>query len=345
MPRSAEKSHKQQAEADPQQAVAAQGLRRFFHEFPHDAAHHAGEERPEGSFKRKAKAKGAKDGLQGGSHAGMMTVTGRFVKDGNRLRRHTSCFPACRPKKEVISVLLLCAATAAEMLAAVPAGALSYSEADFPLLKPIAFRLGKEGGVACVTGVGPVNAALGMGIVLAQCAAAGQQLRAVINVGLAGSFDLGRWPLGSLHVVREEIWPEYGLHDGRQVVAQAFGFPQWSDGRREVRDRLTLAGPAELGLALRGGGAALIGEAGVRSLTVAGVSASVLRVQHLRQLYGAALENMEGFAVAYAAARAGLPCLEVRSVSNKVGPRTAEEKDFPGALLQLGRILPALNLV
>lgn len=239
-------------------------------------------------------------------------------------------------------MILLCAATAAEMLAAVPAGALPYSEADLPLLKPVAFRLGKEGGLACVTGVGPINAALGMGMVLAQCTAAGQQLRAVINVGLAGSFDLGRWPLGSLQVVREEIWPEYGLHDGRQVVAQAFGFPQWSDGRQEVRDRLTLAGPAELGLTLRGG---VIGEAGVRSLTVAGVSASVLRVQHLRQQYNAALENMEGFAVAYAAARAGLPCLEIRSVSNKVGPRTAEEKDFPGALRQLGRILPALNLV
>ncbi len=240
-------------------------------------------------------------------------------------------------------MLLLCAATAAEMLAAVSPGGLSYTESDFPLLKPLPLRLGKEAGVACVTGVGPVNAALGMGIALAQCAAAGQQLRAVINVGLAGSFDLGRWPLGSLQVVREEIWPEYGLHDGRQVVAQAFGYPQWSDGRQEVRDRLSLAGPAELGLTLRG--AAITGEAGVRSLTVAGVSASVLRVQHLRQQYNAALENMEGFAVAYAAARAGLPCLEIRSVSNKVGPRTAEEKDFPGALRQLGRILPALNLV
>lgn len=242
-------------------------------------------------------------------------------------------------------MLLLCAATAAEMLAAVPAGGLSWTEADFPLLKPVPLRLGKLGGVACVTGVGPINAALGMGIALAQCAAAGQQIQGVINVGLAGSFDLERWPLGSLHVVREEIWPEYGLHDGRQVVAQAFGYPQWSDGRREVRDRLTLATPADLGLSPRGGAAPGMTEQGVRSLTVAGVSASVLRVQHLRQLYGAALENMEGFAVAYAAARAGLPCLEIRSVSNKVGPRTAEEKDFPGALRQLGRILPALNLV
>lgn len=242
-------------------------------------------------------------------------------------------------------MILLCAATAAEMLAAVSADRLPHAEADFPLLKPVPFQLGKEGGVACVTGVGPINAALGMGIALAQCMAAGQQIRAVINVGLAGSFDLERWPLGSLQVVNEEIWPEYGLHDGRQVVAQAFGYPQWSDGKREVRDRLTLASPSDLGLTLRNAAAAGMGEKGVRSLTVAGVSAGVQRVQYLRQMYGAALENMEGFAVAYAAARAGLPCLEIRSVSNKVGPRTVHEKDFPGALRQLGRILPVLNLV
>lgn len=241
-------------------------------------------------------------------------------------------------------MILLCAATPDELLAAVPASLLPHEPAGLPLLKPLPLRLGTTGqGVACVTGVGPINAALGMGIVLAQCAAAGQRLRAVIHVGLAGSFDLERWPLGALHVVGEEIWPEYGLQDGRQVVAQAFGFPQWSDGKREVRDRLNLATAADLGLKWRGSG--LTDEQPVRSLTVAGVSASVQRVQHLRQLYGAALENMEGFAVAYAAARAGLPCLEVRSVSNKVGPRAAHEKDFPGALRQLARILPALNLV
>lgn len=241
-------------------------------------------------------------------------------------------------------MILLCAATPAELLAAVPASLLPYDETGLPLLTPLPLLLGHGvQAVACATGVGPVNAALGMGMVLARCAAAGQQLRGVINVGLAGSFDLERWPLGSLHVVGEEIWPEYGLHDGRQVVAQAFSYPQWNDGRREVRDRLTLAAPADLELRLRGSG--LADKQAVRSLTVAGVSASVQRVQHLRQLYGAALENMEGFAVAYAAARAGLPCLEIRSVSNKVGPRAAHEKDFPGALRQLARILPALNLV
>ena len=82
-----------------------------------------------------------------------------------------------------------------------------------------------------------------------------------------------------------------------------------------------------------------------RSLTVAGVSASFARAADLRGRYKADLENMEGFAVAYACARQGIPCVEVRSVSNKVGPRAREEKDFPGALRALAQVLPALNLI
>ena len=95
---SAEQGHEQHAQNKPQQAVMAQGFRRFFGEFLHDAPHHVGEERPESAFKRKAEAKGAQDELRGGSHVGMMTGTGAFVKDENRLRRQIPGFPACRPR-------------------------------------------------------------------------------------------------------------------------------------------------------------------------------------------------------------------------------------------------------
>ncbi len=91
---SAEQRDQQQAKDKPQQAVMAQGLRRFSGELPHDAAHHVGKERPEGSFKCQAETKGAKDELRGGSHAGMMTGAGRFVKDEKRLRRPIPDFPA-----------------------------------------------------------------------------------------------------------------------------------------------------------------------------------------------------------------------------------------------------------
>ena len=80
-------------------------------------------------------------------------------------------------------------------------------------------------------------------------------------------------------------------------------------------------------------------------LTVAGVTACADRVEDLRAAYAPLAESMEGFAVAYACARMGIPCVGIRSVSNKVGPRAHDEKDFPGALRALSRILPALNLI
>ena len=110
-----------------------------------------------------------------------------------------------------------------------------------------------------------------------------------------------------------------------------------------MRDRLTLSGVEAL--APFGGRCAKDALADCRSLTVAGVSASFARAADLRGRYQADLENMEGFAVAYACARQGIPCVEVRSVSNKVGPRAREEKDFPGALRALAQVLPALNLI
>lgn len=209
-------------------------------------------------------------------------------------------------------------------------------------LWPIQLKTGSA--LCCITGVGPINAALALGHVLSRAEAEGTPISAVFNAGLAGAFDLEANPLLSACLVREEIWPEYGLHDGQSVTAGAFGFPQWQPPQGEaVRDRLAL--PGVEALAAFGVKCAEDALPHCRSLTVAGVSASFARAADLRGRYKADLENMEGFAVAYACARQGIPCVEVRSVSNKVGPRAREEKDFPGALRALAQVLPALNLI
>lgn len=250
------------------------------------------------------------------------------------------------------AALLVCAATARELAAAAPA--LVPEPERLAELRPVPARLKDRPALLCVTGVGPVNAALALGFCFGLTSAgddAGPEaetsalrIGAVLNVGLAGAFDLRETPLRALCAVREEIWPEYGLNDGTSVTARAFGFPLWSrnDGAPgDVHDRLPLAETARV--ARRGAPP----EAFLprRSVTVAGVSASFARARDLADRYGAELENMEGFAVAYACARAGVPCVEIRAVSNKVGPRAPEEKDFPGALAALGAILPALGLV
>ena len=261
--------------------------------------------------------------------------------------------------------LLLCAATGPELAGLMPGfvppdfaranfdrAGLAAQGADsadtgakaWPEMQLWPLRLKCGPALCCITGVGPINAALAMGMALCRARAEGTPITAVLNAGLAGAFDLAARPLLSLCLVGEEIWPEYGLHDGQSVTADAFGFPQWQPKTGPaVRNRLPLAGVEALA------------QFGARqqtdvflpstSLTVAGVSASFSRAADLRTRYRADLENMEGFAVAYACAREGVPCVEARSISNKVGPRAHDEKDFPGALRALSRVLPALNLI
>ncbi|WP_297672313.1 futalosine hydrolase [uncultured Desulfovibrio sp.] len=249
--------------------------------------------------------------------------------------------------------LLLCAATGRELAGLAPhftppgfpAGAGRGEAVDrWPEMTLWPLRLKHGQGLCCITGVGPVNAALALGLAFAGAAAAGAPVTGVCVAGVAGAFDLREFPLLSLCLVREEIWPEYGLHDGQSVTAEAFGFPLWQPGHGEaVRNRLSL--PDAAALAHCGARCADTDFPPARSLTVAGVSASFARAADMRSRYRADLENMEGFAVAYACARQGVPCVEARCISNKVGPRAREERDFPGALRALPRILPALNLM
>lgn len=199
-------------------------------------------------------------------------------------------------------------------------------------------RLKGEDIIFLATGVGPVNAALATGYTLG-LTYNDQKIKAVLLTGMAGAFDLNLTPLCSLWQVTEEIWPEYGLHDGVRVTAKAFSFPQWVKGKEQIYDSVFLAGPEQLDPALKELWPTCT------SLTVAGVSASFARRDALWTTYHARLENMEGFAVAYSAMRAEIPCIEIRVVSNKVGPRSREEKDFEGALKAMGSILPQLNLI
>lgn len=213
--------------------------------------------------------------------------------------------------------LLLTAATALELAAAVP----HLSPENLEEHKVKDFFLADRRWLACVTGIGPVNAGIALGAALARSS----DVRGVVNIGFAGSFDLLRAPLGSTIMVNEEIWPEYGLRDAQGVDAQALGFSLWQPtDAAPVYDRIKLCTDAE---ALRLPSLRHMPQGS--SLTVAGVSNSPQRVTFLQEKYAPLLENMEGFAVALACARHGIPLLELRTVSNVVGSRKAEHRDFP----------------
>lgn len=239
--------------------------------------------------------------------------------------------------------LLICAATPRELAGLAPG--LFPRPDSMPEMQLMRGPAKHGSALFMATGVGPVNAALALGLALGQSRdSTGAEIRidGILYAGLAGAFDLEASPLLSIWRVETEIWPEYGLNDGTSVTARAFSHALWEPrGGEPVYERLKLGGIDALPhVSMKGEG-----WPACASLTVAGVSASFARRNALWDAWHAALENMEGFAAAYAAARAAIPFVEIRVVSNKVGPRSREEKDFDGALLALGDILPAINIL
>lgn len=188
----------------------------------------------------------------------------------------------------------------------------------------------KRGGddhLLVVTGLGLLNSALVLGRALERSSVSG-----VLNIGVAGSFDLDRLPMLSPCVVNREIWPEYGLLGQDGLDPRGLGFALGHARGREIWDHIDLSpgdSAREMGLELPDKLPT------ATSLTVSGVTGTRDRAEELAQRYVADIENMEGFALAYACELAGLPFVELRVVSNLVGSREKEHWNLSGALKKL----------
>ena len=76
-----------------------------------------------------------------------------------------------------------------------------------------------------------------------------------------------------------------------------------------------------------------------RFLTVSACSGTQARGAELSRRYQAICENMEGAAVALVALRYGIPCLELRGISNLVEDRDLSRWDLPRALEAVQRFV------
>lgn len=172
-------------------------------------------------------------------------------------------------------------------------------------------------------GVGPAAAAAGTAAALA-----GGGFGLVVSAGIGGGFPAVA-PVGSLVVSSALRAADLGAQtpDGfADVAALGFGTAEYRPPRALARD------------AARAAGAAL-----APVLTVSTATGTAARAAELAERHpGAGAEAMEGFGVAEAAARAGLPVLEVRAVSNAVGPRDREAWRIPQALSALTRAIAAI---
>jgi futalosine hydrolase len=199
------------------------------------------------------------------------------------------------------------------------------------VLVPTALELERfrdQGGLAPGTalvelsGFGPVAAAARTAALLASL-----RPRRVLLVGIAGTYDEERFPVGSARSFDAVAIDGIGVGEGagfrgpRQV-----GFPQWPgepDGS-PIDDTLALAPPAGFDEGLL--------------LTACAASDSSAQARERRARHPRALaEDMEGFAVAFACALAYVPCAIVRGASNTVGDRDPRHWRVAAALADARR--------
>ncbi|MGC0422383.1 futalosine hydrolase [Embleya sp. AB8] len=188
---------------------------------------------------------------------------------------------------------------------------------------------GTAGPDVFTVGVGPAAAAAGTAAALARGA-----YDLVVNAGIAGGFA-GVAPVGSTVLADRVVAADLGAQTADGFVPiEELGF---GTGGFVADSGLV----THVGDALRAAGITLaVGPA----LTVSTITGTAARAAELAERHpGAAAEGMEGFGVATAAAAFGVPMLELRTVSNAVGPRDRAAWRIPDALRALTAAFAALE--
>jgi len=190
-------------------------------------------------------------------------------------------------------------------------------------------------------GVGPIAAAARTAAVLA---AAGPGAYALaLSAGIGGGFA-GRAAPGDLVVATEAVAPELGAETPDGPAAATAGFlplEALGFGASRYSAEPTLA--ALLGEKLRAAG---LSAAAGPVLTVSTATGTAETAEKRRaRVPEPAAEAMEGFGVAEAAGLYGLPFLELRAISNTVGPRDRGAWRMKEALAALEAAVPVIREV
>ncbi|MFF1658608.1 futalosine hydrolase [Streptomyces sp. NPDC058255] len=213
------------------------------------------------------------------------------------------------------------------------AGAFTAPAREVVLPGVTLWRLSAAAVDLLAAGVGPALAAACTATALTAAALEGDPYGLVVSAGIAGGFQPDA-PVGSLVVADEITVADLGADtaDGFVPVTElGFGTVSHRPPPSLVREVVAATG-GRVGTVLT-----------VSTVTGTAARAAALRARHPRAL----AEAMEGFGVAEAAAAHGVPVLELRAVSNPVGPRDRAAWRIGDALAALtegfGKLTPVLE--
>lgn len=169
-----------------------------------------------------------------------------------------------------------------------------------------------------VCGIGPAAAALAT-----HALANRLKPQHIVLVGIAGAYPAAQLELGHICQVTDDCFADLGYSDDQAVFnLDDMNLPHLPREDTRFGCRFDLITPFDLPTA--------------SAVTVSAVTNCHQRADMLWHRFGAALENMEGAAVAMAGASLGIPVSQIRAVSNVVGPRDPKSWHIKAPLAQLG---------
>ena len=152
----------------------------------------------------------------------------------------------------------------------------------------------------------------------------------VIELGIAGSYNMERFPSGSVALISKEYFADLGFETlfDSYLPADTYPFRGGALERYRFDDQL------EEGLAT-------LFKEGV-GLSVQTITGTPAREKMLREKYNPDIEGMEGAALFYVSLLEHLPFLQLRSVSNPVGLSDSSKWTTSLALKNLKEAIAAL---
>jgi futalosine hydrolase len=193
-----------------------------------------------------------------------------------------------------------------------------------------AARLPKlERAITVVSGIGAVNAALAT-----QAGILEHQPSMILSVGIGGAYPSSGLQPGDAAVSSQIIYAGLGAMDGTQFLnLEQLGFPLLERNGQKTFNVLLVSARTHAFAKAAG-----IAYGPFLTLeTVTGSSDAASRLE--KQVPGALVEGMEGAGVAHVACKHNIPCIEVRGISNMVGPRDRSTWKIPEALRALSEAL------
>jgi futalosine hydrolase len=168
-----------------------------------------------------------------------------------------------------------------------------------------------------VTGVGQLQCAAHLAMSLAA-----KRYEYVVQAGLAGSFS-SRLPKRSVVRVREELLGDLGAESGDTFldIVEMNLLPD--NGTPFSSGVLKVSEPAC---------AVKLNLEGVRSVTVNRTLADPRSIEWVRRRFAPDIVNMEGAALFYTCLLHGVQFIELRAISDMVGPRDKSSWDMSGAV-------------